>query len=309
MKKYKNQIIAGVITVLIMTGTYYHEELRTGFNHLFYDEYELAVDSIETEIVFGHSFIHFIDVGQGDAILIDLPDYNMLIDGGGRNRITLEYLQEHNIEKLELVIGTHPHADHIGGLQHVFNSIATTEVIDPFVSASTKTYTDYVSSIAENEILHTAGRAGEKREVGEDIYFKILHPEEPTEKHLNDASVVIKLRIEDVVFLFMGDAEIKAEEEILERGYNLKANVLKAGHHGSRTSSSERFIDSVQPDYVVIMSKTGNRYKHPHEETLNLFLLKNIKVLRTDTHGTVVFSTDGKEVRTNKENKMTISKH
>jgi competence protein ComEC len=145
--------------------------------------------------------------------------------------------------------------------------------------------------------LHTVGRAGEQRQIGDDIYFTILHPEDPSEKHLNDASVVIKLSIEDVVFLFMGDAEINSEEEILERGYKLKADVLKAGHHGSRTSSSERFIDSVQPDYVVIMSKTGNKYKHPHEETLNLFLLKNIKVLRTDTHGTVVFSTDGKEVR------------
>jgi competence protein ComEC len=240
------------------------------------------------------ALIHFIDVGQGDSIFIDLPDQNILIDGGDRNKGALQYLRSLNVSQLDIVVGTHAHSDHIGGLIEVLNVIPTKEVIDPGVVHTTKTFEDYLTIIEDKNIKFTEGRVGDFRDLGNGIQFKILHPKSPSSRSLNDSSVVVKLVIGEVSFLFTGDAETQAEQEMLRRGHDLKSTILKVGHHGSRTSSTDAFINAVSPQVSVIQVGAGNKYGHPNTDVIERFIRRNIQVYRTDLHGTIVISTDGR---------------
>lgn len=207
--------------------------------------------------------VHFIDVGQGDSIYIKTPTQDILIDGGERGDTVVEYLKEQNVEDLELVIGTHPHADHIGGLINVFEQIPVTEVMDPGVVHTSKTFEDYLTLIDQNNMIFTVVRAGTKRTYDDGTILEILSPTNPGEENLNDASIVAKLTFGDISFLFTGDAETPSENEMLSSGYQLKSTILKAGHHGSSTSTSDDFLKAVSPEAVVIMCGTDNSYGHP----------------------------------------------
>ncbi len=244
----------------------------------------------------GHLAVHFIDVGQGDAIFIQTADSNILIDGGDRGNIVPDYLQSRGIETIHIMIGTHPHADHIGGLINVLRELEVIEVIDPAVVHTTRTFEDYLTLIDQNDVIFTVGRAGMTREIGPGIHMDILHPEDPSNAHLNDASVVAKVTYGNISFLFTGDAEIHSEREMLNRAsssQDLKSTILKIGHHGSRTSTSPPFLDAVNPEVAVILTGEGNRYGHPHEETMRLLSMRAIEIYRTDLHGNIIISTDG----------------
>lgn len=239
--------------------------------------------------------VHFIDVGQGDSIYIKTPTQDILIDGGERGDTVVEYLKEQNVEDLELVIGTHPHADHIGGLINVFEQIPVTEVMDPGVVHTSKTFEDYLTLIDQNNMIFTVVRAGTKRTYDDGTILEILSPTNPGEENLNDASIVAKLTFGDISFLFTGDAETPSENEMLSSGYQLKSTILKAGHHGSSTSISDDFLKAVSPEAVVIMCGTDNSYGHPHEETLDKLESAEIEVYRTDLLGTIVVETNGND--------------
>lgn len=244
--------------------------------------------------------VHFIDVGQGDAVFIKLKSANILIDGGERDSIVSDYLKANLIKTLDIVVSTHPHSDHIGGLINILENFNVKEVIDPSVAHTTKTFEDYLTLIDNKNIKFTEGRAGIKRTYGNDITFNILHPENPSEKHLNDASVVVKLIVKNVSFLFTGDAELNSENEMLLSSQSLlQSNILKAGHHGSRTSTSERFLNAVKPEAAVISCGADNKYSHPHSETLHRLHSRNILIYRTDLHGHIIISTDGKNYNVN----------
>jgi competence protein ComEC len=245
--------------------------------------------------------VHFIDVGQGDAILIQTPSKNVLIDGGERGTTVVEYLKKQGIGNLDLVIGTHPHADHIGGLINVFETIPVKEVIDPCIIHTTKTFEDYLTLIDKKDIIFTEGRAGMTRDLGDGAALLIVHPSSPVSSHINDASIVVRVTFGQVSFLFTGDVEQSGEEEILKRGYDLKSTVLKVGHHGSNTSTTLSFLNAISPEAAVIMVGKANRYGHPHEETLVRLINAKIDIYRTDIHGTLVITSDGQTFEVNQK--------
>ena len=239
--------------------------------------------------------VHFMDVGQGDSILIQHKDQNILIDGGDRGAGPgiVQYLESLNVNHLHIVISTHPHADHIGGLIEVLKQLTVEEVIDPGIVHTTKTFEDYLTLIDEKDIKFTEGRAGTTRQLGEGLKMDILHPVNPSSSHLNDASIVVRITFGEVSFMFTGDAEKTSEAEILERGKSLNSQILKMGHHGSSTSTSEDFLNKVSPEIAIIMVGAENRYGHPHKEILETLENNHIEVYRTDLHGTIIITTNG----------------
>lgn len=249
----------------------------------------------------GQLEVHFIDVGQGDSIYIKTPTQNILIDGGNRGDTALNYLRYQGVSSLDLVIGTHPHADHIGGLINVMQAIPTKEVIDPAVVNETLTFEDYLRLIDQKDIKFTEGRAGITRDLCNGIIMNIIHPNNPLSSDPNNASIVAKLTFGEISFLFTGDAEREAEREMLHGSHDLNATVLKVGHHGSRTSTTQAFLDAVAPQAAVIMCGRNNQYGHPHDETLQSLLGSNVDIYRTDLQGSIVIVTDGIEYTVNKQ--------
>lgn len=238
---------------------------------------------------------HFIDVGQGDSILVQTPEKNILIDGGTKaaGSSVVNYIKKQGIDKLDMVISTHPHEDHIGGLISVLQAFPVAEIIDPAVAHTTKTFEEYLTLIDQKDIKFTEGRAGMSRDLGGDAKMELLHPSSPSSSDLNNASIVARVTFGQVSFLFSGDAESKAESQILDRGYTLASTILKVGHHGSRTSTSQTYLNTVKPKAAVIMCGKDNTYGHPHEETLQKLAAAEVDIYRTDLHGTVVIQTDG----------------
>ncbi len=232
--------------------------------------------------------IHFIDVGQGDAIYIELPNnVDILIDAGdvGYGDTVVNYLKSRNVDDIEILIATHPHADHIGGLPAVCAAYDVELVVDSGVEHNTQAFTRYDSGV--KSAGGTYQRAANQSWTFGSCKFKVLGPTK-THSDLNNASVITKLTCPGASFIFTGDAEADGEGAILHK--NLDANILKVGHHGSRTSTTDAFLARVSPEVAVIMVGADNRYGHPHSETLAKLSAARVKIYRTDLHGTVVIS-------------------
>ena len=243
--------------------------------------------------------VHFLDVGQGDAVLISCDDAYMLIDAGDNDKGTLvqNYLNKQGVEHLDYIIGTHPDADHIGGMDVILYKFDCGTVMMPEVTNDTATYRDVIDTMKEKSYQNTAPVVGDSYSLGS-AQFTILGPTD-TYEDTNNNSIVLLLTHGDNNFLFVGDAEEKAEEDILAEGVSVKADVLKVGHHGSRTASSEAFLQEVEPTYAVISCGQDNSYGHPHAETLNTLRSMGVKVFRTDEQGTVTATSDGHEISWN----------
>ncbi len=251
----------------------------------------------------GYFRISFIDVGQGDSILIQAGDQAMLVDAGTNESgsVVTDYLRSLNIAKLDYLIGTHPHEDHIGGMDDVIRSFEISTVIMPDVSHTTQTYEDVLDALLEKELTITAPHPGDVYSLG-DASFTILSPSEEIARQavetgdLNNLSVGIRLVYGSTAFIMCGDAESASEEAMVESGLLLKADVLKAGHHGSSTSTSDAFLAAVDPEYAVISCGRDNSYGHPHQETLDKLNAAGISIFRTDEQGTIVAVSDGSEI-------------
>lgn len=245
--------------------------------------------------------VHFIDVGQADAILVTCEGQSLLIDAGGNQsgNPVVSYLKKAGVTKLNYAIGTHPHEDHIGGLDTVVNAMDVDTILMPKIPDSivpaTKTYTDVLQAIQGKGRKITIPVAGTVYKLGK-AKLTLLGPVQ-TYNDLNDLSIVCHIEYGSTSFLFTGDAEKKAEQDILNIEKNsLKATVLKMGHHGSRTSSSKDFLDAVSPKYAVISCGKDNDYGHPHQETLDALAGRNITLFRTDQNGSIVMSSDGTKI-------------
>lgn len=241
--------------------------------------------------------VHFVDVGQADCILIESGGNFMLIDAGNNADADLvtAYLKDAGVKRLEYVIGTHPHEDHIGSLDTVIETFDVGKIFLPKVSHNTQTYEDVLNAIADKGLKVTAPKVGDSYDLGVSR-FTILAPNGEYQNDLNNWSIGVRLVCQDTAFVMAGDAEADAERDICENGQELEADVLKLGHHGSSTSSSEEFLEAVDPKYAVISCETGNDYGHPHRETLEKMERYGIQVFRTDEQGTVVAYSDGKAV-------------
>ena len=241
--------------------------------------------------------IHYIDVGQADSILITLNDSAMLIDAGNNTdgKDVVDYITAQNITKLDYVIGTHPHEDHIGGLDNVIKNFKIGKLIMPKVQTNTKTFEDVLDATKKKKLSVTTPKVGTKYTLS-DAEFTILSCKNETVEELNLSSIVIKLVFGENSFIFCGDAETPNESEMLASGYDLKANVIKLGHHGSSTSSSEKFLKAVDPDVAIISVGKDNDYGHPHSKIVKRLNRLGIKAYRTDLSGTIILSSDGKNI-------------
>jgi competence protein ComEC len=234
-------------------------------------------------------FVHFIDVGQADSIYIKLPNNNdILIDAGNiaDGPLVVDYLKDQGVDDIELLIATHPHEDHIGGLPAVLNGFQVEKVIDSGKSATSKIYSTYEAAVKaegcayeqDNYQSYTWGNTALQIYTGGETW-----------NNLNDYSVVCRLDTGDIEFLFTGDSEAPVEAAL--KG-DISAEILKVGHHGSTSSTSPGFLNKVNPEVAVISVGAGNTYGHPAPETISK--LQGVKVYRTDLNGNIVVSTDGK---------------
>jgi len=238
--------------------------------------------------------VHFIDVGQGDAILIDLGSIEVLIDGGEKSAgpRLISYIAPFVQGPLEVVVATHPHADHIGGLPDVFAAFQVEQVFYNGETSTSKSYANFTSAVqSENAAVHVA-RRDEVITIGA-LAMKVLNPSNLTGT-TNNNSLVISLTYGSIDFLFTGDAEQEAETDMLANGIIEHAEILKVGHHGSRTASSLAFLAVVKPEVAAYSTGIGNSYGHPHAETI--LALQNIgaMIYGTDVNGTIDVKTDGK---------------
>ena len=237
--------------------------------------------------------VHFLDVGQGDSIFIELPtNETILIDASIKDASDkiINYLKEEKVSKIDYVFATHPHSDHIGGMSAVIKAFDIGQIYMPKAVTTTKTYENLLLTIKDKNLKIKTAKAGNTIIDTDDLKLVVLAPNQDSYESLNNYSIVLKLTYKEKSFLFTGDAETLSEKEITG---DVEADVLKVGHHGSRTSTSQAFLNKVNPSYAVISVGLNNDYKHPHQEVLDRLEKKNIKIYRTDQNGDIIFTTDG----------------
>ncbi|MBL3731709.1 MBL fold metallo-hydrolase [Lysinibacillus sp. HST-98] len=253
-----------------------------------------AVKTEKIPVTSGHEMqVHFIDVGQGDSILIESPSgKTMLIDGGvkGAGQQIVSYLKELGINKLDIVVATHPDADHIGGLIPVLDNMTIEQFYDSGKVHTSQTFEEMLTRIDEKNIPYHVPKIGDDIEFDKEVNVKVLNANDQATDN-NDASIVLKMTYGNVSFLLTGDAGVALEKEMLQ--YDVEATVLKAGHHGSNTSSSEEFIQAVKPKVAILSYGEDNKYGHPHAEIVDRLQAIGSKIYATADLGTITVSTDG----------------
>lgn len=285
INKILNKII--IILVAIIVVLFSKEQLE---GRITTDE-----KTISTSIVDSKLEIYFFDVGQADSILIKENDYTMLIDGGNQNdgENLVKYLKEElNINDIDILVGTHPHEDHIGGLPDVISSLDIGKIYLPNATTTSKIFEKLLDTIEEKGYKITVPKINEEIKLN-NMKFKVIYTG-TDESDLNNTSIVLKLKYGNTSYLFTGDATDSTEEKILDK--DIEADVLKVGHHGSSYSSTEEFLNKVNPHYAIIEVGKDNKYDHPTKITLDRLIERNIKVYRTDEDGTIKLISDGEKI-------------
>ena len=280
------KILLGIAAVVLVVGVCIAAYLAGGRRQMLPEDYPLNV--------------FFFDVGEGDCELLRCEDVNVLIDGGEVDCAykTEQYLRACGVETIDCYILTHPHSDHIGAASHIISSFTVSQVMTTAFTElnlpTTKAYDDMLSAVeaAGTELLHVSG--GQSYDFGP-LHLDILSPLADTDDY-NDMSITVRAAYKSRSFLLMGDASSAVEAQLLNADITLQSNVLKTGHHGSDSATSEPFLKAAAPDYAVISCGAGNLYGHPSPQTLNLLMKYEAEILRTDVNGTIQFYGNGKKL-------------
>lgn len=290
-KKQKNFLLFLTLMILFAVGLFLGKEAQRD---------TVITAQKNTETASGILEVHFIDVGQGDATLIKCGSHAMLIDAGDNSKGTAVqyYLKKQGVTSLDYLVGTHPDADHIGGLDVIMTKFDCGMILMPEIEREITTYRDVTDAMEYKGYQNTPPVVGAEYSLGEAI-FTIVAPVTYDREEYNNSSIGILLEHGDNSFLFVGDAQTEAEEAMLETGINLQADVLKAGHHGSSDSGSEAFLNAVKPQYAVISCGQDNDYGHPHRATLKAFRSRGVLIYRTDEQGSIVVTSDGQKLSFN----------
>lgn len=301
MKEFKKSKFF-IVFVIIMAVIYLYDgdlynELKTTINS---DKDEVvesqSVSLTDSDELLSPLKVYFLDVGQADSILIECNDEYMLIDAGNNEDgdKLVKYFESLDIEKFKYLIGTHAHEDHIGGMDDIINNFDADMFYMPDVVTTTKTFEDVIDALADKNMYFDTPSVGDKLSLGGAILEVVYIGDDSSD--INNTSIVLRLVYENVSFLFTADAESSAEKIILNNNIDISSTVLKVGHHGSSTSTTTAFLKRVSPSYAVISSGEGNSYGHPHDEIVEKFYKNNVKIYRTDELGTIVASSNGKEI-------------
>lgn len=253
--------------------------------------------------------VHYIDVGQGASQLLIGPTGKvMLIDAGDNDKeqLVVEYLKSLRISKVDVLIGTHPHADHIGGLDAVIEAFDIGSIYMPRYQANTKTFEDVLLAVQNKGLKISTAKAGVLIDWEQGTEVRLVAPIQDY-NNANEMSAVVHVEYDETSFLFTGDAESRSEADMVESGEPIAADVLLAGHHGSSTSTTPAFLDKVNPSYAVIQSGKGNSYGHPHEEVLQRLQDRGVAVYRNDEQGHLVFISNGKEIAVEQNDGTSLS--
>ena len=246
----------------------------------------------------GEVIYHFIDVGQGDAVLISTPDGNILVDTSEKSAkdSLKDYLGAAGVSELKYLVLTHPDADHIGNAQFVIENYKVENVVMTDYASTSKTYENLLDAIEEkkvNVIIPENGYSFKLGALTNTVIAPVKEYDDP-----NEMSLVIKSVYGDTSVMLTGDAEVESEEDILKKWSvsALQSDILKVGHHGSSTSTTEAFLKAVNPRVAIISCGEGNSYGHPHAETLERLENKGVKIYRTDEKGSIIYKTDGNDI-------------
>ncbi|WP_397538391.1 ComEC/Rec2 family competence protein [Rummeliibacillus pycnus] len=291
MKNNFRAILFTLISILLLTGCTNALDDGTSTNISNTKPVTTATDQVS---------VHIIDVGQGDSIFIQTPKENIVIDGGnkGKGETVIEYLKQHGVKQLDAVISTHPDADHIGGLADIIDAFPVKSVYSPRITHTTIAYRNFLQSVKAQNLKIKVAKEGVSIPVDEkslDLHF-IGPVKDYSKSDLNDWSGVLLMQHGDKKFLFTGDAETPAEEDMLEAGLIPKVDVLKVSHHGAKEATNADFLAVAKPTYAAISVGEGNRYHHPTDEALSRLNAVHAKIYRTDQHGSIVFTSNGSTI-------------
>ncbi|WP_042146855.1 MBL fold metallo-hydrolase [Paucisalibacillus sp. EB02] len=254
----------------------------------------------------GELQVHYIDVGQADATLLQYEEHNILFDAGDwRGDEVVNYLQSQGVTSLDLVIGSHPDADHIGQLADVINEFSVTEVWLSGNESTSNTFQRALEAVLTSGANYHEPRTGEEYDIGP-MNVKVLYPNSITGAS-NEESISLLFTYGEVTFLFTGDADQRAENWMMNSGLSVDADILQLGHHGSSTSSNQAFVEAVSPEVAIYSAGSENSYGHPHLEVVSLIQNLGIQLYGTDVHGTIIVRTDGKDysIKTRKDGTVT----
>lgn len=283
MKKNKLFILNLILVFIICSLNYFQLSSRSSAN--------------------AEMLIHYIDVGQGDCILIQVNEKNLLIDSGSASnrKELLDYLSKLKIQKFDYILATHPHEDHIGNMDTIIKRFAIDKFYAPKVTHTSICFENMVNALVDQSLkINILKKGGNDINLGKNTNIEVFSPlENMITDNYNDYSPVIKITFHNNSFLFTGDAEAYTENQLLSDNVNLNSDIIKIGHHGSKTSTSYNFLNAVNPSVAIISVGENNTYGHTSADTLSNLSLMNIKTYRTDLDGTIIVTSNGNKISIN----------